>query len=185
MKRAEDGITAGKFEISDFEVDLGDKYAAYVFTLELEARKTGVFTARGLRLVRSGGGELYYHVGNWVFDVGEEGADAGLIDFSGSPAASSNAGEYAYSYAGLSLGAKLTRLWISEDTYVADEAGLPLEGRIPLPDENRPPVTYIRARLVLDTGEGKSVLYDNGCYCGAMAGAGETLAASERHWAEA
>jgi hypothetical protein len=158
-----------KIEVSNFYVDINEqgstctKYDSYGIILTYHCLAHGTFETDQIALHFYNGTEAKYKIGNWVFDVGEKGAD--IVDAFGSPAVTSNGSQFDYTYDLADKDAKILKLWVGNAAPETSDAGLPASGTVEL--ESNAPVKYIKAKIEVQKEGQTLIAYAKGCYCGA------------------
>lgn len=169
-------------DLSAADVDSGQGYQAYSLILTYTPLRAGVYVSESVTFVLDDQTQFTYPFGRFVFEVGEE--DTQIADTWSSPAASSNAAEFAYQYMLNSGEARLTELKIGENAVLTDPDGLALAGKIPLGEFYSAPLVYIRSKLCVEQGGASAISYGKGCYCGGFNATESLFDRSLRHWTQ-
>ncbi|MCD8376282.1 MAG: hypothetical protein LUD69_05015 [Oscillospiraceae bacterium] len=164
------------------DIEEADGYMAYSVYCIYTPAQTGTFESKQVTFYLSDGNHLSYPFGHLYFDVGE--SDSGAVDTWESTAVFSSSAAFPYEFSPQG-DAFLTRIQYAPDAAVEDSNGLDDTGRISLTEEYNAPLVLIMAKLWSGDGEGASVSYGKGCYCGAFDTPSTVLQRSLAHWAAA
>ncbi len=166
-----DKIEILNFEIYKCETPPSSKYLGYGITINFKTTDKGIFKTNNILITLNNKNTLKYPIGSWVFDVDnteEIDSDEKYVDTKSSPVVSSNNKFYNYSYKIISSDVKIKRIYFDYDKYIYNENGLPESGRIEISKDGISPYSYIKTKIELSINDKNIIMYDKGCYCGAM-----------------
>ncbi len=143
-----------------------DAYSTYSFEITFSSTLPGVFQSCNIVFTKGDNSKFSYGIGDWVFDVGERPSKLDLLNTYSSPAASSNAEYFAYSYEVLSGSADIIQIFFGNNLSVESQTGLNLEDKLKL--ESDSPAVYIRSKIIVNYNNNHEIFYGIGCYCGAL-----------------